>query len=128
MKKKPTEKREAIPKYDSKREQNVLLEKVYSEVKTIGEGHESLVKRLDSVEAHVGLVKMAVMDISGDVKILKDDVRLLKKGQEDLKASQEGLKKNQEDFAYKVDRIEQKLDTVTANHENRIISLEPKIS
>ncbi len=83
---------------DSERETRVLLEKIYSDVKTIAEGQASNTQRLDGIEnamselvglkSDVEMIKMAVMDTSQTVK-----------------------------------SIEKKLD----NHETRITKLEAKV-
>jgi tetrahydromethanopterin S-methyltransferase subunit G len=72
-------------------------------ITTVAEQHESVVKRLDSIESELHFIKVAALENSNGIKILKDDVRILKKGQEEIK---------------------QKLDTVTEDHEKRIAKLE----
>ncbi|MBL7069361.1 MAG: hypothetical protein ISS34_05840 [Candidatus Omnitrophica bacterium] len=56
------------PEHDFTRKQNVLLEKVYQEVKTIGEGHNSIrqeIKQLKgSMENRLDTIEMAVMENS----------------------------------------------------------------
>ena len=98
------------PKYDSKREQNVLLEKISQDVKIVAEGHSGIVKRLDIIESdltevksELGTVKIAVMENSADIKFLKEGQKNLETGQEEIR---------------------QKLDTVTQDHEGRLRKLE----
>ena len=95
------------PEYDSKRQQNVLLERIHSDVRII---HGVLVRNMGEIKGilneHKGIliehdrrfdrIEMAVTENTKDIKILK--------------AGQE--------------RIEQKLDLVTINHEQRIQKLE----
>ena len=69
---------------DSARETRVLLEKIYSDVKTIAEGQTSNTQRLDRIESAVselgGLksdvetIKVAVMDTSERVKSIEKKV------------------------------------------------------
>ena len=83
---------------DSARETRVLLEKIYSDVKTIAEGQTSNTQRLDRIES-------AVSELGG----LKSDVEMIKVAVMDT---------NQ-----RVKTIEKKLD----NHEIRITKLEVKV-
>lgn len=103
MKKKSTKKETHTPEYDSTRQQNVLLEKISSDVKTVAEGHSVLKQEIDKInkklEEHdirFDRIETVVMDNSKDIKALQ-------KGQEEIK---------------------QKLDTVTQNHEERLKKLE----
>lgn len=124
MGRKSTQKVESTTEYDSQRQQNVLLEKIYSEVKTIGEGHTGLNRKLDKLDdrvyavessmgrmeiklvehdRHFELLETAITENSKDIKSLKTDVGELKT---DLK------------------RIDRKIDTVTTDHERRIQKIE----
>jgi uncharacterized coiled-coil DUF342 family protein len=65
-------------KYDFERETRVLLEKIHSEVKTVAEGHSTIVnklnehdKRFNTVESELDTVKMAVMDTNQTVKSIE---------------------------------------------------------
>ena len=66
---------------NSERETRVLLEDIRKEVKTIAEGHGTIIRKLDEhdkrfvkIESELDTVKMAVMQISGDIKDLKEEV------------------------------------------------------
>lgn len=96
MKKKTIKPTKSTPEYDSQRETRVLLEEMNHGIKTIGEQHGTIVKRLDNIESELNSVKMAVMDNSLETKALKT-------GQQEIK---------------------QKLDTVIADHEQRLQKLE----
>jgi predicted nucleic acid-binding Zn-ribbon protein len=84
---------------DLERETRVLLEKIYSDVKTIAEGQTSNTERLDRIES-------AVSELGG----LKSDVEMIKVAVMDT---------NQ-----RVKVIEKKID----NHEIRITKLEEKVA
>src|SRR3989338_4504119 len=117
-KKKPGEKLNNIPpEYDSVREQTVLLEHMNQGIQTIAEQHSSIVEKLDQhsgdlsvIKSELDTVKIATMENSHRIKVLEV-------GQEELKSGQEELKSGQQ-------RIEQKLDAVTVDHEQRITKLE----
>lgn len=105
MEKKPPKKSGLTPEYDSQREQNVLLEKIYSEVKTVAEGHGGLVQNINDIKATLDehgtrfdRIEMVVSENRKDIKELKTDVSQLKGGVSQLKVGQE--------------RIEQKLELV----------------
>ena len=110
MAKKPTKKATPTPKYDSEREARVLLEHVNKSITTVSKQHESVVKRLDDMSSELYFTKIAALENSGGIKILKDDLKIVKKGQEGLDG--------------RLDRVEQKLDTVLTDHEQRIQKLE----
>ena len=120
MKKKRTGKEtNSTPEYDSKREQNVLLEQIHSDIKVLAGGYDvntnrldNVDQKLDNVESELGIVKMAVIENSKGIKILKDDVTILKDGVRKLESN--------------VCKIDQKLDVVVNNHEQRIRTLEEK--
>lgn len=99
MPKKP----KSTAKYDSTREQNVLLEKISSDVKAIAEGHSVLNHKIDQVNAKLvehdkrfDRIEMVVTEHSKGIKELKT-------GQKEIK---------------------EKLDTVTQDHEDRLKKLE----
>jgi len=117
MKKKPPQKSEPTPEYDPQREQNVLLERIEKKVDAIGEGHSGLVQnindikatldehgiRFERIEAKLGehnkrfdRIEFAITENSKDIQLLKATTK----------------------------RIEEKLDTVTIDHEQRIQKLE----
>jgi len=95
--------KQSTPKYDSKREQNVLLEKIYSEVKTIGEGHTVLNSKIDRIDSDIQQVKSILGSVQSATLENSHDIKTLKKGQEEIK---------------------QKLDTVTKDHNRRFEKLE----
>lgn len=92
------------PGYDSIRQQNVLLEKISSDVKMIAEDHGGLVQSIGEIkdtlhehERRFDRIEIALLDTNARVKKLEQ----------------------------KVDELEQKVDTVITNHEHRIQNLEP---
>lgn len=103
MAKKPTGKKTPTPEYDLQRETRILLEQMNKGITTVAEQHESVVKRLDDMATELHFVKVATLENSNDMKILKDDVKILKKGQEQIK---------------------EKLDTAVENYSQRIEKLE----
>lgn len=145
MKKKPARKAKSVPEYDSQRQQNVLLEKIYAEVKTIGEGHSGLNRGIDRIEDRLGGVDQRLDLI--DAKLIQVDSRfeqidsrfvqidnkfaehdkcfdriemVVTENRKDIKV----LKTGQEELKADVKRLEHKLDTNIANHEQRIQNLE----
>ena len=129
MKKKLNKK--STRKYDSERETRVLLEQLGSDVKIIAEGHgfinqkldkidgrlnghdryfDKLGSRLSSVESELSFVKTAVLDNNQQIK--QNFTKM------------DNLETRLNKFDTKGDRIENKLDTVIVNHENRIQKLE----
>jgi len=141
MKKKLTKQTSPTSEYDSQRETRVLLEEMNKGIKTIGEQHGTIVKRLDNIEPNLGQrdqelqiikttahtikatvhanaselnsVKMAVMEV--DVKVNKLDTRLTS-----VEISVGGLEKCTE-------RIEQKLDTTISQNEEKFKLIETKL-
>ena len=102
MKKKST-KKETTPEYDSTRQQNVLLEKISSDVKTIAEGHNILDRKIDKVNSELNEVKSGLNELKSEVNTMQMVIK---------------------DIDIKTDRIEKKLDTVTQGHEERLKKLE----
>jgi len=103
MKKKTYKKNESKSEYDPQRHQNVLLEEIRRDVKIVTEGHGGLARSMDEVketlkghESRFDRIEMVVSENRKDIKELKSAVK----------------------------RIDQKLDTVTTNHEQRIQKLE----
>jgi len=93
-------------KYDSGRETRVLLEKIHSEVKTVAEGHNGIIRKLDErderfakIESELGLVKSTVGSVKSELEYVKMAVM---------------------DTNKSVKSIEKKLD----NHDTRISKLE----
>jgi septal ring factor EnvC (AmiA/AmiB activator) len=87
------------PEYDSHREQNVLLEQMNKSINLIAEQHGEMNKNIGEIKSELETVKMAVMENSMDIKVLKRDV-----GQ-----------------------IKVQLDKNIDNHEKRITKIEEKI-
>ena len=92
----------------------MLLEQMNKSISLIAEQHGEIKEnigeinsRLGRVESEVETVKMAVMENSANIKVLRRDVSEIKVRQ---------------------DRMEQKLDKNLANHDERITRLEDKIN
>ena len=138
MKKKPTKKSQPNSEYDSQRQQNVLLQEIRKQVTTIAEGHSGLDQkidkaneRLDEMGSDMQIIKGKLSEHSGRLaehsgKLAEHDGRFdriesaITENSRDIKGLRSGvvqLKAGQE-------RIEQKLDTVTIDHEQRIQKLE----
>jgi len=90
----------AIPQYDPKREQNVLLEKISSDVKTIAEGHSVLNHKIDKlgsdlkeVKSELDTVKAVVIENSRDIKTLKSDVKELKQDRQTVHDHEDRIRK-----------------------------------
>ncbi len=103
-----TKKQKPTPEYDPKREQNVLIEEIFSSVKKVAEQVTTMKEEIltevrteiGGVKSELEIVKMAVMENSREIKKL--DTRL--------------------------SSVEKKLDTALDNHEKRIIHLEEKVN
>jgi len=109
MQKKSSRKtKKTTPEYDSQREQNVLINDIYKAVQTVAEQvttmKEEIIAKVDTevgeVKSELDTVKMAVMENSANIKVLKRDVSQIKV------------------------RLDKNLD----NHEKRITRLEGKVS
>ncbi len=107
MMKKPAK---STPSTDSERETRVLLEQVNHNVKTIAEQHGSILKKLEEhdkqfskIGSELNFVKVAVIENNKEIKGLRTEIEKVKTGQE---------------------VIEQKIDTVTSDHEQRLHKLE----
>ncbi|MFH1777029.1 MAG: hypothetical protein ABH952_05665 [Candidatus Omnitrophota bacterium] len=103
-----------------KRHNKVLMEHMEKQVKTVAEQYGSIMNKLEDHDekfermgSELETVKMAVIENSANIKVLKMDTAKLKAGQETIKARQE--------------RMEQKLDNNLANHEKRITKIEEKV-
>jgi len=93
------------PEYDSHRQQNVLLEEINKQVKTVAEGHGVLVKNIDEIRSTLS----------------EHDVRF-----DRIETVVSENRKDMKELRTDVGKIEQKLDTVTTDHEQRIQKLELK--
>lgn len=117
-KKKPGEKLNNIsPEYDSTREQTVLLENMYKDIKAIAEGHSILNQKLDDVNAKLDEHTKKLDEHSIRLGNLELDVKALKTATLEDSQRIKKLEQGQQ-------RIEQKLDTVTSEHEQRLTKLE----
>lgn len=113
-KKKPGEKLNNIsPEYDSVREQTVLLESMNQNIKAIAEGHADLDRKLNEANA----------------KLDDHTKRLDRFGMDTLRMSNALCKVELDIVNLKTttQRIEQKLDIVITDHEQRINKLEEKV-
>lgn len=124
MKKKSPKKNEPTPEYDPLRQQNVLLEDIRKKVKTVAEGHSGIVRDINDIKDTLNEHKVRFDRIEAVVIENRKDIKELKTGQEELKAGQEDLKTDTTHLKSDVKKIEQKLDTVTQDHEQRIQKLE----
>jgi len=150
MKKKPAKKAKSMPEYDSQRQQNVLLEKIYTEVKTVGEGHSGLNRRMDGVEDRLGgidqrldlidsrlvrvdnkliehdkrfdRIEMVVTENRKDIKVLQIGQQGLQARQEALEVGQQGLQAGQE--ALETGQKELKGDIKRIEHKLDTITLD----
>jgi len=111
MKKKPT------PEYDSQRQQNVLLEEMNKQLKTVAEGHSGLARNIEDIKATVNEHDRRFDRIEMVVTENRTDIKVLKAGQEELKTDVNRIET-------RLDTIEHKVDTVTTDHEHRIQNLE----
>lgn len=106
-----------LPTYDSARETRVLLEQMNKSIDTIAEQHGSIKQEISqlkgSIEQRFNRVEIVLTEHSKDTKELRGDIEELKGDTKELKTGQ------------KV--INQKLDTVTSDHEKRMQKLEEKV-
>jgi len=110
MKKNNIKKPKSTSVYDSHRQQNVLLEEINKQVKTVAEGHGILVKNIDEIKSTLSEHNGRFDRIETVVSENRKDIKELKVGQEKI--------------ITRLDKVEQKLDTVTTDHEHRIQKLE----
>lgn len=96
MPKKSRKKQASTPEYDSTREQNVLLDEMNQKITAVAEGHSLLGRKIDKIDFELNKVKSELDTVA---TVVMENSR--------------GIK-----------RIEQKLDTVTTDHEERIKKLE----
>lgn len=103
-------------KVDFERETRVLLEKIHSEVKTVAEGHSTLVSKIDDVDNRLSKIESNSFKNEMNIEAIKS-----KTGTIDIKT----------------DRIERELGAVknavldisktTKDHEKRITKVEEKV-
>jgi len=137
-KKKSAKTKTPTPEYDPKRAQNVILEKIYSEIKTINEGYSALSEKvngmdktlrgLDSNSFKTEMGIQAIKSQTGTIDIKTDRIEkeldtvkmAVMENSREVKANSPKI----DDLNIKVDRVEKKVDTVTTGHEQRIQKLE----
>jgi len=130
-KKQPAKRSKPTPAYDSKRQQNVLLDKIYSEVKAVGEGHSFLSDKIDGMDRTLREIESKSFGIEMDAQGIKSKIGTLDikidrveratiENSRDIKALKEGQQKLEEGQG----QIKQKLDTVAIKHEQRLHKLE----
>ncbi|MFA4992315.1 MAG: hypothetical protein WC569_07025, partial [Candidatus Omnitrophota bacterium] len=109
--------------YNPMRQQNVLLEKIYSEVKIIAEGHAALVRgleevnlRLDGHDQRFNRIEMVLAEHTKDIKQLKA-------GQERLEHRMDNLENRMGQIENRMDQIENRM----GNLENRMDLLERRM-
>jgi chromosome segregation ATPase len=133
MERRPARKARFTPKYDSTRQQNVLLEKIYSEVRTVAEGHSGLNHRMDGFESRMVNMESRMVNIEGrmvgmEEKLVEHDRRFdrvesaIIENSRDIKKLYDG----QEELKAGVKEIGQRLAIITTDHEQRIQRLEAK--
>lgn len=118
-------------KGEFERHTNVLMEKMDSTAKTVTEQYSSVIRKIDGLRDDVdelkndmAIVKPAVEANSRGLKEVKSELNSINMAVMD---SSRQIKQNTSkinDLNTKVDRIEQKLDTVTTDHEDRLKKLE----
>ena len=138
MKKKTTKPIKASPEYDSQRQTRVLLEQIRSEVKTVSEQHGSIMEKLEghdkqftNIESELNTVKSDLISVKSDLISVKSDLISVKSELTTVKVAVmdnskqiKDLKTGQQELREKVERIENKLDTVVTDHEQRLQKLE----
>jgi archaellum component FlaC len=110
VKKKPTKKETPMPEYDSQRQQNVLLEKIGSDVKTVAEGHSAVIRKLDVIENRLDKI---------DNKLEEHDKHFY-----NIESELNSVQAAVNEIDKRTTQIGQKLDTVTQDHEERLKKLE----
>lgn len=131
MKKQAKTKLTATPPDDAQLQTNVLLEEMNQGIKTIGEQHGTIIRRLDGIDAKLSqhdeelqIIKATVRASSSELKSVKIAVNELDTKVEKLEAKVtdnsgqiKGLQAGQQE-------INRKLDTVIADHEQRLQKFE----
>jgi len=125
MKKKPSNKSKPIPSVDELiRHQNVLFEQIRDEVKGVAEGHSSLDRKLDKTNERLDGMEDTLQIISGK---LSEHSSKLAEHDKRFDRVESAIIENSKDIQLlkaTTNRIEEKLDTVTVDHEQRIQKLE----
>jgi len=89
----------STPKIDPERETRTILEGMSNDIKTIAEGHSTIIKKLEKHDEHFGMLETAITEVDASVKRI--DARL--------------------------EKVEQKLDTSISQNEERFKRIESKI-
>ena len=85
------------------REFAVILEKIYSEIKIIGEDLSTFKKRVDSMFEELGSQKEGIFIIKADIRIMKSDVQVLK---EDVSKIKTDIAEIKTDFGKRLTHLE----------------------
>ena len=109
------------PEHDSTREQNVLLEKVYKEVKTVAEGHSLIQQELNQL---TGSAEKRFNTIEKRFDMVGQRFNMMEKRFDMLETAVMVNNKQIRQCNTKIDSVEQKLDIVTQDHETRLQKLE----
>jgi len=109
--------RKSTPEYDSQRQQNVLLEEINKQVKTVAEGHSGLDRkidktneRLDDIDDRLQIISNTLSDHSN--KFAEHEQRF------------DRIEMVLTDTNARVKKVEQKVDIIASDHEHRIQKLE----
>lgn len=117
-------KKKLTPAYDPQRQQNLLLERIEKQVKTIAERHSGLDRKIDKTNE-----RLDVMDSRLEIITTKMGEHGSKLAEHDKRFDRIEMvvtenRKDMKELKTDVKRIEEKLDTVTTDHEQRIQKLE----
>jgi len=119
------------PEYDSRRETRVLLEEMNKGIKTIAEQHGGVVKRLDKMDENIRKNDSVRFKLEWGIESLHSRVGTLDtksdRIENELKAIKTAVMEVNKDVkknANASEEMKEKLDTVIADHENRLKKLE----
>ena len=108
------------PKTDSERETRVLLEEVRSQFNIVAEQYGNIDRKLDLQEVTLSKVEMEVQIVKSRVGSIDAKVNSVER---ELGAVKEAVLDN----SRRLDRLGQKVENVTENHEVRLKAIEAKI-
>ena len=124
-------KAKTVPTDDSSLETRILLEEMNKGIKTIGEQHGTIIKRLDTIDSKLSqhdeelqIIKAVVHANSSELKSVKTAVMEVDTKVSKLDTHAEKLEGRVGRIEDCVTKIDSKLDTVTTNHEQRLQKLE----
>lgn len=123
-KKKSTKKFNHTTEYDSKRQQNVLLDKIYSEVKTVGEGHSLLSDKIEEVDRSLRKLESKSFGMEMDVQAIKSKTGTIDIKIDRIEKDLEPIKTATIENSNDTKEIKDKLEAVIDDHENRLHKLE----